>query len=81
MQILNASLHAFWQGLFGGGGVVVWASACQRRPKLREIKIAPVICRFIDFVSCTNSIFYGTGVAVKVLDKRRMMRLGLTEQV
>jgi len=68
IQILNASSQALRQGLFGGGGVVVWANACQKRPKLREIKIAPVIFRFIDFTSFTNRSLWKRCEAVKVLD-------------
>jgi len=32
-------------------------AACQRKPKLREIRIAPVIFRFIDFTSFGNAPF------------------------
>jgi hypothetical protein len=41
---IYCSAHKVWQ-------FDVWASACQRKPKLREIRIAPVIFRFIDFAS------------------------------
>jgi hypothetical protein len=43
-------LHRFSQGPSGN-----CASACQRKPKLRQIRIAPVIFRFIDFTSFGNA--------------------------
>jgi hypothetical protein len=41
-QSLYLSLHSVWQSA---------AIACQSKPKLSDIRIAPVIFRFIDFTS------------------------------
>jgi hypothetical protein len=66
-------LHAAWQ--------VFCASACQKRPKLREIRITPVIFRFIDFTSfgkaflskisfyCQDKKFCSHNAVIRVYDE------------
>jgi hypothetical protein len=50
-QALKLSQHKVWQSL------PLSANACQRKPKLREIRIKLVILRFIDFTSFGNAPF------------------------
>jgi hypothetical protein len=50
-QSIKLSKHKSWQGL------PLCATACQRKPKPRQTKIALVIFRFIDFTSFGNAPF------------------------
>jgi len=50
-QSLKLSQHKVWQSL------PLSANACQRKPKLSEIRIKLVILRFIDFTSFGNAPF------------------------
>jgi hypothetical protein len=50
-HVLKLSQHKVWQSL------PLSATACQRKPKLREVRIAPVIFRFIESTSFGNAPF------------------------